>query len=202
MPERTLIARTRPDEKQPETIIVASPVVGLAQALPRPGIYLNPLDRVLTLRVLGRRYVVRLPRDVHGRVAQVFIPDALTPVSFNEPILRLDPRGLAGAVEGARGTSSNASEEGSAEQDLIIVKAPSEGIFYRRPSPDAPPYVEVGARIASGAVLGLVEVMKCFNQIAYGGPGLPERGEIVNALAEDAAEVRFGQPLFWIKPVE
>ena len=202
MPERTLIARTRVDETDPETIIVASPVVGLAQALPRTGIYLNPLDRILTLRVLGQRHVVRLPRDVHGRVTQVFLPDSLTPVSFNEPLLRLDPRGLTGIGDGARGTAQNAAEDGSTEQDLIIVKAPSEGIFYRRPSPDAPPYVEVGSRISAGAILGLVEVMKCFNQITFGGAGLPERGEIVKALAEDTVEVHFGQPLFWVKPAE
>lgn len=202
MPERTLIARTRVDETDPETIIVASPVVGLAQALPRTGIYLNPLDRVLTLRVLGQRHVVRLPRDAHGRVTQVFLPDSLTPVSFNEPLLRLDPRGLTGVGDGAHGTAQNAAEDGSTEQDLIIVKAPSEGIFYRRPSPEAPPYVGVGSRISAGAILGLVEVMKCFNQITFGGPGLPERGEIVKALAEDTVEVHFGQPLFWVKPAE
>ncbi len=67
MPERTLIARTRIDEKDPEFLVVSSPSVGLAHAIPRPGIYLNPLDRVLTLRVLGQRHVVRLPRDAHGR---------------------------------------------------------------------------------------------------------------------------------------
>jgi biotin carboxyl carrier protein len=51
-------------------------------------------------------------------------------------------------------------------------------------------------------VLGLVEIMKCFNQITYGGPGLPERGRVAEILAEDAAEVQFGQVLFRIKPLE
>ena len=46
----------------------------------------------------------------------------------------------------------------------------------------------------------MVEVMKCFNQITYGGPGLPESGQVTGILVEDAAEVRFGQPLFRIKP--
>jgi acetyl-CoA carboxylase biotin carboxyl carrier protein len=82
------------------------------------------------------------------------------------------------------------------------VKSPSEGIFYRRSAPDSPPFVDIGARVSSGTVLGLVEVMKCFNQIAYGGPGLPEHGEVVKILADDAAEVQFGQPLFWVRPAE
>jgi acetyl-CoA carboxylase biotin carboxyl carrier protein len=65
----------------------------------------------------------------------------------------------------------------------------------------APPYVEVGAEITTGSVLGLVEIMKCFNQITYGGPGLPQRGRVAEILAEDAAEVRFDQVLFRIKPI-
>lgn len=201
MPERTLIARIRPDEADPGMLIVASPVVGLAHNVPRPGNYLNPLDRVLTVRILGRLHVVRLPRDAHGRIIEVFIPDALTPVAFNEPLLRLDPRVLAGGGTG-RPVSTGAAEEMPISGDLIVVKAPSEGIFYRRPSPDSPPYVEAGTRVSSGTVLGLVEVMKCFNQIAYGGAGLPEHGEIVEALAEDASEVRFGQPLFWVRSLD
>ena len=82
-----------------------------------------------------------------------------------------------------------------------MLRAPSEGIFYRRPAPEAPVYVDLGAQVSTGAVLGLVEVMKCFNQIAYGGPGLPDKGEIVRILADDSAEVEFGQALFWIRPL-
>lgn len=83
---------------------------------------------------------------------------------------------------------------------MITIKAPSDGIFYRCPSPDLPPYVEVGSSVVSGSLLGLVEIMKCFHQITYAGLGLPEKGEIVKILAEDSAEVRFGQVLFQIKP--
>jgi hypothetical protein len=42
--------------------------------------------------------------------------------------------------------------------------------------------------------------MKCFNQILYGGPGLPDEGIVVSIRAEDASEVRFGTPLFLIRP--
>jgi biotin carboxyl carrier protein len=199
MAERTLIARIHEDGSG--LLIVGSPVVGLAHDVPRAGIYLNPLDRVLTVRILGRRHVVRLPRDVHGRITQVFIPAALTPVGFDEPLLRLDPKAMA--IESGRnagGSDSPASD--SPGGDLIAVTAPTEGIFYRRPSPGSPAYVETGSRVAAGAVLGMVEVMKCFNQITYGGPGLPEHGEIVKVMAEDVSEVQFGQVLFWVKPAD
>ena len=49
---------------------------------------------------------------------------------------------------------------------------------------------------------GLVEIMKCFNQITCGGAGLPEHGRVAEILAEDASEVRFGRVLFRIKPIE
>ena len=42
--------------------------------------------------------------------------------------------------------------------------------------------------------------MKCFNQIAYGGPGLPERGTVAKVLVEDAEEVEHDQVMFLIRP--
>ena len=57
-----------------------------------------------------------------------------------------------------------------------------------------------GMRVTVGTVVGLVEVMKCFSQISYGGPGLPERGTVVKALIDESAEVRFGQTLLLVKP--
>ena len=51
-------------------------------------------------------------------------------------------------------------------------------------------------------MLGLVEIMKCFYQITYDGPGLPEKGQVAKILADDASEVHFGQALFSIKPLE
>jgi len=45
-------------------------------------------------------------------------------------------------------------------------------------------------------------VMKCFNQITYGGADMPAKGEIAKVLAEDTAEVSFGQPLFWVRALD
>lgn len=203
MAEKTLIAKVRKDENDPDTLLVTSPIVGMADGAPKVGVFLNPLDRVITMKVLNERYVLRLPRDVHGRVTETFIPNAYTPVAYGESIARVDPRvlevGTGGPAKqaGPGGVSSDAEDAG-----LITIQAPSEGVFYRRPSPDSPAYVEVGSSVSSGTVLGLVEIMKCFNQITYGGADLPETGEIVEVLAEDASEVQFGQTLFLIKPVE
>jgi acetyl-CoA carboxylase biotin carboxyl carrier protein len=189
------------DGNDPETLLLVSPTVGMADGAPGMGVFLNPNDRVISMKILNERYELRLPRDVHGRVTQVFIPNSYTPVAYGEAIARIDPRGLGAA----RGDPAGSSEAGSAAHDaqeagVITVNAPSEGIFYRRPSPDSPAYVEVGSKVATGSMLALVEIMKCFHQITYGGPGFPDNGEVVKILVEDAAGVQFGQELFQIKP--
>jgi len=200
MPEKTLIANVRPADGETGTLLVASPVVGRVDGAPVPGVYLNPFDPILTVDILNERYTLRLPRDVHGRVIETFVPPALTPVAYNAPLLRLDPRVLdAGATSGARRGMSPAGQD-AATAGLVQITSPTEGIFYRRSSPEAAPYVDVGTIVSTGGLLGLVEVMKCFNPITYGGPGYPEQVEIAKILVEDSAEVQFGQPLFWVRP--
>jgi acetyl-CoA carboxylase biotin carboxyl carrier protein len=202
MPEKTLIAKIREDESDPNTLLVISPVVGMADGAPKVGLFLNPLDLVISMKILNQRYALRLPRDTHGRVTEVFIPNSYAPVAYGQALARLDARVLDGGT-GVAGDAamSGAAAGDAADEGLITVTAPSEGIFYSRPSPDAEPYVEVGSAVTSGSMLGLVEIMKCFHQITYGGQDLPDKGEIVRILVDDTAEVQFGQPLFGIKPV-
>ena len=203
MAEKTLIAKVQKDDHDPDTLLVTSPVVGMADGAPKVGLFLNPFDQVITMKVLNQRYVLRLPRNVHGQVTECFIPNAYTPVAYGESIARVDPRVLTGGASGSTGAAGAGVATGeAADADLITIEAPSDGIFYRRPSPDSPPYVEAGSKVSTGGMLGLVEIMKCFHQITYGGPGLPENGQVVKILAEDTAEVRFGQALFHIKPTE
>ena len=76
---------------------------------------------------------------------------------------------------------------------VVLVTAPLVGRFYRSPSPDAGPYVEVGDRVRKGQVLCIIEAMKLMNQIEA------EEGGVVRAiLAEDGKPVEFGEPLFEI----
>lgn len=178
--------------------VVRSPAVGVADGVPGVGVYLNPMEGFLTLTVLNRRHVVLLPHEVGGRVVEQLIEDTYTPVGYNQPLLRLS-QVAAEAVVGPRETGARG--EAAAAAGLIKVSAPSEGVFYRRPAPDTPAYVEEGSEVGTGTVLGLVEVMKSFNQITYGGPGLPERARVERIAVEDAAEVSFGQVLFLVRPL-
>ena len=210
MPTYQLIARVDSEETESgdRAFLVRSPAVGVADGVPADGVYLNPLDGFLTLRVLDRRYTVELPRNVQGRVTERFIEDTYTPVGYDQPLFRLSQveGALAGGADdgqrsGRAGAAATGGAGANADADLIPVTSPSEGVFYRRPSPDSPSYVSEGTEVTTGTVLGLVEVMKSFNQITYGAPGLPERGTVERLLVDDSVEVEFGQVLFLIRAI-
>ena len=76
----------------------------------------------------------------------------------------------------------------------VEFKSPMVGTFYRSPSPDADPYVEVGAKFGEDTVLCIVEAMKVMNEIKA-----EMSGRIVEVLVENAEPVEFGQPLFLIQ---
>jgi len=77
----------------------------------------------------------------------------------------------------------------------LEVTAPMVGTFYRAPSPDAPPFVEIGASIRKGQPLCLIEVMKLFTTITS-----EHDGRIVEIGAENAELVEYGRTLFVIEP--
>ena len=94
-------------------------------------------------------------------------------------------------------TQTEAASETEAVDDskYITIKSPIIGTFYRKPSPDKPPFVEVGDTISKGDVLCVIEAMKLFNDIES-----EVSGKIVKTLVEDSSPVEFDQPLFLIDP--
>jgi acetyl-CoA carboxylase biotin carboxyl carrier protein len=78
---------------------------------------------------------------------------------------------------------------------LVAVTAPMVGKFYSAPAPSDPPYVEVGSKVAVGATVGLIEVMKVFASIKAETAGVVER-----ILVSNGEFVEFGQPLFLLRP--
>ena len=83
------------------------------------------------------------------------------------------------------------SEETEAAADEHVVKAPIVGTFYRAPSPDADPFVDVGDSVEEGDVLCIIEAMKLMNEIEC-----ETSGTVKEILVEDAEPVEFDQPLF------
>jgi len=78
---------------------------------------------------------------------------------------------------------------------LVAVTAPMVGKFYSAAAPSDPPYVEIGSKVAVGATVGLIEVMKVFASIKTEIAGVIER-----ILVSNGEFVEFGQPLFLIRP--
>ena len=78
------------------------------------------------------------------------------------------------------------------EQDI---KSPMIGTFYRAPSPESAPYVEVGTEVNPETVVCIIEAMKVMNEIKA-----ECKGVITQAVAENAKPVEFGQPLFKVRP--
>jgi len=75
------------------------------------------------------------------------------------------------------------------------VKTPLPGTFYRRPSPDAEPFVEEGDTIAAGEVVGLIEIMKTFHEIRSDADGV-----VARFLVENEALVDAGQDIIALEP--
>ena len=92
------------------------------------------------------------------------------------------------AVESSQPAADNTS-------NLVEIKSPMVGTFYRAPSPDADPYVSLNERITEGQVVCIVEAMKLMNEIEA-----EVSGRVVKILVENAKPVEFGQVLFLIDP--
>jgi acetyl-CoA carboxylase biotin carboxyl carrier protein len=76
------------------------------------------------------------------------------------------------------------------------INSPIVGTFYRKPSPDADTFVNVGSVVEKGATVCLVEAMKMFNEIEA-----EFKCKIIEILKEDAQPVEFGDPLFLVEPL-
>ena len=75
------------------------------------------------------------------------------------------------------------------------IKSPMIGTFYRSPSPESAPYVEIGAEVNPDTVVCIIEAMKVMNEIKA-----EVKGVITQVLVENAKPVEFGQPLFKVRP--
>jgi acetyl-CoA carboxylase biotin carboxyl carrier protein len=82
-----------------------------------------------------------------------------------------------------------------AADNLITIKSPMIGTFYRSPAPGKPVFIEVGSEIAPGKVVCIIEAMKLFNEIES-----EVSGKIVKILVDDASPVEYDQPLFLVEP--
>ena len=83
----------------------------------------------------------------------------------------------------------------ASNSNLIEIKSPMIGTFYRKSAPEKPAFVNVGDEIKPGDVLCIVEAMKLFNEIES-----EVSGKIVKVLVEDTTPIEYDQPLFLVDP--
>lgn len=121
-------------------------------------------------------------KDAHVIYQSAPAPPAPAPVPLSMP----------SAQSTAASTPTVPAKE---ESKGIVIKSPMVGTFYRSPSPDADPFVQVGQSIAKGDTLCIIEAMKIMNEVIA-----EQSGTITKILVENAQPVEFDQPLFIIDP--
>ena len=98
----------------------------------------------------------------------------------------------AAPAPGAPAAEGKPKIEDNANQ--TVVKSPMVGTFYRAPSPDSPPFVNVGDSVEPGKTLCIIEAMKIMNEIKA-----EARGKVKEILVENAQAVEFNQPIIVIE---
>lgn len=168
--------------------LVCAPAVGLWHPAAVLGAPVTPGARLGELVVLGRRVPVVAPATARGAVASIAGPaQTLRPVQYGDVLVELSIE-IAAHVPGVAEASAGSAAE-------LVFRAPSSGRFYLRPAPDKPPFVSAGAELATGDTVCLLEVMKTFNRIAYGGDGLPPRATVVRVVPADGDDLAAGDPI-------
>ncbi len=104
------------------------------------------------------------------------------------------PGGLPVAAPSASPESAPPASAEAKPSDLKEITSPMVGTFYASPSPEAPPYAEVGTAISPGTVVCIIEAMKVMNEIKA-----EIAGTVVEVVAENGKPVQFGQVLFRVK---
>ena len=129
---------------------------------------------------------IRLKRGAEE--GQAVVHHEYRPV-MGQPMMYSQPPITAGAT-GTAPEPVRVAEEGTE------IKSPMIGTFYRSPSPESGPYVEVGSEVNPDTVVALIEAMKVMNEIKA-----EVRGVITQVIVDNAKPVEFGQPMFKIRPL-
>jgi len=186
----------------PPAVVNGRPIITLRA--PRPGVFVPaisggelviPGSAIGDLIVLGRTFAV-IARQVSGFAVQLVDVDTTLrgrrAVGYGAILSALDP---SRTRDPAGGDAVDPVVPAGAAATGLVFRAPTSGRFYGRSAPDKPPFVSPGAQLGHGATICLLEVMKTFSRVTYGGPGLPDTARVVRVLVADGADVSAGQPL-------
>jgi acetyl-CoA carboxylase biotin carboxyl carrier protein len=170
-----------------------SPTVGLYRGEPRPGSLVTPESSLGQLEILGVLHHLLAPAGASGLVVPAEAPGprlSRRPVGHGDLLVALDPEAVTGAAAAGPGAAPGTSTAN------LVFRAPTSGRWYTRPGPGKPPLIEVGTQVQQGQAVGLIEVMKTFSRLHYGGEGLPSPARIKAILIKDEEDVSAGDALF------
>jgi acetyl-CoA carboxylase biotin carboxyl carrier protein len=148
------------------------------------------------------RQPVRIDPVLVEQLAQIVARLNLTEIEVNQGDLRIrvartaqlavaSPVAVNPVVEAASAAPAAAL---APAENPGMVKSPMVGTAYRRPSPEAKPFVEIGSQVKAGDKVLLIEAMKTFNEIIA-----PRSGTVTAIMIEDGQPVEFGEPLLVIE---
>ena len=166
-------------------------IQGLIQAIDQSGIDSLEITRAGT-RIRVSKTPPPAPANSGGGTmpTQVYTVPGAMPVPAAGTAAAPAP---AAAAPGAAATAGGAARD----ENVVEITSPMVGTFYRSPSPEAPPYVEVGSQVRKGQTLCILEAMKLMNELEA-----EIDGTIRAILVENTDPVEFGQPLFLIEPAK
>ena len=130
------------------------------------------------------QFKIKLRRELQSKTP------ASAPVTVIEAPAAAAPAQIAAPAAAAPTAAPAAANDG------VEIKSPMIGTFYRSPSPEAAPYVEVGTEVGPDTVVCIIEAMKVMNEIKA-----EQRGVITSMLVENGNPVEFGQALYKIRPL-
>jgi acetyl-CoA carboxylase biotin carboxyl carrier protein len=184
--------------RQGKDVELCSPVVGAWRGRPAEGTLVLPGSDLGEIEILGKLHRIVAPAKAVGVVttpASAIRPAEIA-VQYGDVMLVLDPEAATAGTDVAAvvGDASTSTEDG------LVFPSPLSGRFYARPAPDKPPFVEPGDTIETGRTIALLEVMKTFNRLTYGGTALPPRAKVLAVIPNDGDDIDAGSPLLRIEP--
>jgi len=141
----------------------------------------------VTIEQKDFKVTVKQKEDKITQVVSAVAPMQAAPVSA--------PAIPAAAHVSAASPAAEKPKPAAATENLITIKSPMIGTFYRKSSPDKPNLVDVGTEINNGSVVCIIEAMKLFNEIES-----EVKGRVVKVLVDDVSPVEYDQPLFLVEP--
>jgi len=142
-----------------------------------------------------RRWIRELVQVMREEdLAEVEVRRFFTTVRVRRPRFEAGTGALPAAAFQANAAPAEPSTEAAPPANLVPIKSPMVGTFYRAPAPDADPYVEQNSTVTVGQTVCIVEAMKLMNEIES-----EVSGRIARILVENAQPVEYGQTLFLVE---